>query len=1523
MSYNAQRQQNESLESPGFKPESTLEKWKRRAQETIEGDKNAEQTIALANLDVLNPTSKDKDTLTFMQSQLLNVTTKIGKKFPDMNLKSISPGDLSEACKKCGIVPCTSENISLSKLDLLCMHPGNQTTQQLNAVWGATMQQADEARNGFTDKVIKRFKEKPGETIIYTLAGAATIYLGLKLISWLAGKVKDEVKEQVKSFFSPGKILTALGLSAVGAGVYAGKDIIKKKIYETLGISEGLDAAKKGAAEIKASVDNLSAQIEKLSKITDPKERAKLEALIMEEKNKLDKMISGKGIPTGTVQEIADKAKKTIEEAKWLRVRQEGVPIQERERATRLSEFIKKLDTNIELEPQLLATIGNQKYEDVLKNGGGKLAQVAHVASLVEKGEYSKAGKELVYSHSPDHFLYFLATLMKNKGEIGEFKGKTVYEVLELIAKNKDKYLNKEQLMKLREKKADREESRKMTTELMKHPENAKNEGFMHRLAAVNIKAGVEMFLDASGAALGFIWDHKGMIATMEYSAVRGITNALAEKWSNSEDSKYKLLGQYLKIGAGFTLTCGAVVGTHVGLVKGVTSGRGVIMGGWRVAAETFKYGAKGFLFPAEVAKDIGKGVYDWKFKDVSPKEAFRRFGRRYLFMLQEIKMQPFVRTWFNTKLFMEDIFTGKRMISGAKGIKNLNDFLWAMEVNRSQLQGKFNELSKMKQTDRVKEMMKDIEKELKKVEAFQKAMAAEPTRWKPYPKDWDQARWEKAIDEGLSTKISDMKIRDILKLRGNEHLSAVLLFEDSHPLSRELFKNPQLIEQLSKNKNVLKALLKNRDLINDSVIQDALKAKDLKEAEKIIKERAKELKKMNKKEKGAKSMPEEKPAGEAPSEKVSEEPVKTAEGKYRYMGEEFTFTEEQIKAEAAKFEGNSEKAVKSLCEQQWNEPRLINEVKGKSTYRYRGGEFALSETEYKGKTAEQIKQLCEVKFAESVIISDVKIGANGVKEYKIGEEWVKLSDDPKTTEEIKSKIVEELKKSGKPFDAKVIEQSKLLKYFPVFQKTLGTAVAAYIIYNLETSPDKRKAVAETALGFGAFMAGMKTTELTFGRLTKHPVGKFVIDVTGGILATLGLQGTIKEIAEEYWPKFAGMQHISLKTISLIEKGTARSVSRMALGSLTKKGIIKAESGLLVRGLERTGLKVVSEVLNKKIESTVLKKVATFASKSLTKKLAVSLGVRGAVLAALIADDATVIGVLDDIVAVGMAVWMAKDIYDIVQLARKAYKIKGAMEKNSKMPITSIEPATETDKKTLEAALVTKGKNIENMSNDEIMSVINSIADIRLKITRSGASGFEEYHFQKGEVFSTKIKTEEGEILELSDEELNQQISTPPPKEFKMWQIDYKAPKEQLLANYRLALMFTKSECGWTKMDFDIIDENSITLKRLDGGETVALKRSGESWSVKDYKSGLNLFQAITMGNLLGKIKNLINKEGLKGGSSHPFEIDGKDIDFDKKGSPFDITIMSGSKEWLGFYDKIGLKQKDIVDMLNQWHSTS
>lgn len=439
-------------------------------------------------------------------------------------------------------------------------------------------------------------------------------------------------------------------------------------------------------------------------------------------------------------------------------------------------------------------------------------------------------------------------------------------------------------------------------------------------------------------------------------------------------------------------------------------------------------------------------------------------------------------------------------------------------------------------------------------------------------------------------------------------------------------------------------------------------------------------------------------------------------------------------------------------------------EVKGKpNTYRFAGQEFKISPHEladFKASSgiaddAEAIRNLSAQKVVANLAVEEVAI-VNGKYRYKIGGQWIETLefDNPAKAAEVKTKFTEVLaKEQGISIDfEKLAKESPTMKFFPVLEKTLGTAGAVLMIYHLETATDKRKAVADTAAGFGAFWAGMKLTDWSVGSkigggTPGRMAARTVVDIMGGIAAAYGFNEPIGKIVEGQFAKVPGSYGASNEMISLFEKATTRSTIHMALQS--------AEKGLVKEAVVKAGLTGVSEVFEKKVGGVFMKKIGEIAAKQGFKQVLKAMGWKGATTLALLADDATAIGVVDDVIAAGLALWMAKDIYDIVKLIANAQEVQVEMEKRSKKPITGFTLKDAKSRAALQEKLSPLGKTVDQaheLGEAALFDHLRLLPEATVEIKREGMPGRELWILKKGEVVGISILGEKGEtIASISD----------------------------------------------------------------------------------------------------------------------------------------------------------------------------
>ncbi|MFA5829076.1 MAG: hypothetical protein WC843_01080 [Candidatus Gracilibacteria bacterium] len=569
-----------------------------------------------------------------------------------------------------------------------------------------------------------------------------------------------------------------------------------------------------------------------------------------------------------------------------------------------------------------------------------------------------------------------------------------------------------------------------------------------------------------------------------------------------------------------------------------------------------------------------------------------------------------------------------------------------------------------------------------------------------------------------------------------------------------KLNKGPALsIEKLNDTAEIKDARQKIYDLLKDAEAKDKLKSTAAKTTPVLPPEEPKHL--------GS-----EGPSG--PDQKH----------KYKYFNEEVELQQKNIEAKAGEIaktetpptdpaelqkwnDTNWNKAIKALCEEKLLTPTPVQGKK--DVYRFQNKEITIpkSEIEAKMKTSgiseiEATKALCYEKALAHVTVQEVKI-VNGEYQYKINGEWV-TPDDPKNpvkAAEIKEKWMNEMQKKGVNFDfQKFAGEAKYFKYFSAFEKVLGTAAAVGIFYHLYSAPDKKKAVAETTAGLATFITGAKLTEWKIGKHFKNPIAKGVIDMMGGVAFAMGFTEPISKLVDDFIDVLPAGYGVSKEVAEIMEKAAAGSIVRTATLSL-EKGILRSA---VEKGATKLGFKGIERVFEKKIESTFLKKIMTFSAEKGFGKILKMLGWRGATTIALLADDATVIGVLDDVIALGFIVWMGIDIVEIVMLMRNAYKVKEQMAQRTGKEITEFKPEHGKSEALIQKELAKYGKTISQiheLSEDDLFAILKSIDEpVTFKIKRAGVAGYESWTLTKGEASGIAIFDDAGgKIAEIEDKD--------------------------------------------------------------------------------------------------------------------------------------------------------------------------
>ena len=791
------------------------------AKEVQEMDINSPYTLAMANVDVKKPLPEDKEGLTFMESEVINIVSKIAKKHPKASLSRITPENLSSIAQKSGIKLRSSEVVALRKLDEIRLDPTSPLAEELEMIWPLLIEKAEEARMGLTEKYLKNLKKRPAETIIYTGAAIAGIYLGYKLIKWLAGKGKEKVEKKVSKFFSTGNILAFLGLGAFGT--YMGSDSLKEWLAETFGFKDERDKLKK--------------LIEKLRKARDPEEIKRLKKKVKDLAQKLQK------VPE-KVKKGAKLAKRIKEEKEWALAGRE-VPPEEKEKYTKFSEMIGKVDPNRKVSAVFFAVLDpNKKYEDFLKEPHGFFERVKemvryargdvkrnieNLTKIVKEGNYIKLHK-------------FFTNMLKNNGEFEEFKGKTIIEVMEMIQedykKGGDKYIDEEA------KKGayiEYESSKKTMERLGELAINplllADTEYAAEFLADLSI-AGYTIVIPKLKTVGVWIVDNFGAAVFWESKVAYKYLNKLADHiMENSDDPLWDLAGLYCQAGA-FTVAIGAPIGTVAGFAKGLRGGfgqalrsavRGTIGGAWRGFTIPGKLLLKGLTVPVDLARH-----------QFHPLRDIRGAINQHLFFIEDLRLG----IWgdkFGWKTWTERILNGEIEIN-----KRVIDKLATYESIATAKKNKMDKLAATK--TRKKKVHQDW---AKRYQRMQKQIEKLTKFWDGTNEVFIADKWNKrmmGIKNNFELSDETYKLLEITADEKTLNRLGVILLDEEHPITRFIAKNKgekanQFLKLINSNEEILNGFARHPNLINDYRVVAALEQLEAKTAatcEHIISERAK-----------------------------------------------------------------------------------------------------------------------------------------------------------------------------------------------------------------------------------------------------------------------------------------------------------------------------------------------------------------------------------------------------------------------------------------------------------------------------------------------------------------------------------------------------------------------------------------------------------------------------------------------------------------------------------------------------------
>jgi len=470
---------------------------------------------------------------------------------------------------------------------------------------------------------------------------------------------------------------------------------------------------------------------------------------------------------------------------------------------------------------------------------------------------------------------------------------------------------------------------------------------------------------------------------------------------------------------------------------------------------------------------------------------------------------------------------------------------------------------------------------------------------------------------------------------------------------------------------------------------------------------------------------------------------------------------------------------------------RLKSTEKG-TFYRYQGVDFEIPAQEVSrfpgagtGATQslahyEAARAYCEKRWripaAKALDVEFSRVLDDGTRKFKInGEAFVGADLDA-----AKIRYLQALEEKHTVLPKDFVQRMRYhMSWAPAAELILGTPGVAFLVYELETATDKQAVVTKALSVIGTGMAGAKAFEMSLGKFSTNPYYHLFGTLAASIIGVMGLEKQTETILNAVAEQVPGIKEASKDIGRLIESRTIRA------------WVVKP---LLTQAPElagKAGFKKLETFLLKKMESRVVVGIERIAAKTWIKTILRSMGWKGAATGILLADDATVIGVVDDIVALGFLVWSASDIVSISKTILNARTIKNELEQRKGTPIQRLQLESQSRDK-LVSELKTMGYEesqiyvngeinpqiIEQIPEDRLFAILDNS---KFTVERARIAGKEEWELSGGEVASLTIYDDSGKIASMTNEEIEKSEEAMKEYDTKMAESTPKAktPKNQ------------------------------------------------------------------------------------------------------------------------------------------------
>jgi hypothetical protein len=775
------------------------------------GDPNEAFTQETARLNPTASIETQREGLTFLHSNVMGILVEIAKKNPDFKMEQLPLQNFVSVARRLAdpstdkenrLTLTVSQTIALTKLEELLNAQQNPLTNEIRSLWPSMLQGAENAREGFGARYMKRLHEKPAETIGLTLAGAAGVYLGYKAIKWLVGeawgKAKKSASDTVDSMFSLKGI--AIGLGIIGVGAYMGRHKFEAWLYEKFGLKFGNE-----------KIDEM---IAKLKKGQMPKELAEAGATIAAAQQQ-----------AGQIKEkMGEKAKATYEDVKehgWLGLL--GITTEKPETLQEhkdFSAFIQAQNENLEVDPLLFGYIKDADYETFLSQKPNILERVSFWAKLIHDKKLPPENErnQFLINHGAENFYLFLENMTKKEGRHPDFKGKTISEVMRLMVKDPAKYIDQEAVKEAQKQKGYYEKTMALLKELVKDPSKIKDRNWLAELLKTATLGGVTFVMDET-SKFGVWVFHNGEDALFwENDMVYRTFKKIADECMESDDSFWKGTGMYLRVAA-YTAAIGAPLGTAAGFVKGAYQGLGLTRAMLQSGIGTITGTLKGLWFPAKATGKLAKAlIWNPLVHGNVPWHDVEALIDQQRFVLEDISLSRIGSDWLNMKTLPEKILRGEVEID-ERLMRQLTSYKRLLHNHADHLyekaEGSLAKTSHQMYAERYEKTKKQVDEILEHL-------------WDG--KHFDEKEWAKKVDKLVKDSKLDSAAVDILKK--NKRIGVVLLDEE-HPLSQFILnsanagKSDRLLEVLDREVETLDAFTRHPGFINDAKIAQTLETLD------------------------------------------------------------------------------------------------------------------------------------------------------------------------------------------------------------------------------------------------------------------------------------------------------------------------------------------------------------------------------------------------------------------------------------------------------------------------------------------------------------------------------------------------------------------------------------------------------------------------------------------------------------------------------------------------------------------------